>query len=620
MQADAAASLDVKAGDVLALPSGAPITVTATWRVSSAVRSAMARGRRRAVGRGPRQLARLDRDRSLAVEGHRGAGARPLDDPSRREPDPGRPAGRAAARPGCRGEGGAERRPRSQRAGRGSAAAGHRADSAEPSGRRRGVDRPADRRGPARAHHAVGTRRDARAVPIRRDRLSCGLAARARVASSPRASSRAWSPRVPAAACGAALALGIPALTGQAARGSRLRLGGGGRRGRRAGRRAGDHRRSLVPRSEAAIAPRSPAADPRWGPAQIDPRRGSAAAHAAARRRLGLAVLAVRVAPCSAGGRRGRDRSARGLGAGPGHRRDRAARRRRVPADRPRARGVGAPRARPGRAGAASVGAALAFRTRSDPGAGVRRRWLASRGLLLGHLERLVARHAAGAGRNVGAGHVVPAPAGVDLARRARSDRRVAGGARRRRVGPRHRLGDRHPRGPDRERDRSGGRSGRSGAARAPGDRARGPPADPRRGNRGRPRVRGHAGRIAAHEGIAHRRGCRGRRDQREPASRRRRSRGHPAAGCRAVDRSRLQSAAARSAGRHEDLTRRPCDRRLVGRDPARRVLGARGPCRRAGRGRTPDGPRRPAHRRHEAGRLPDAPVGAARRRSGCPW
>jgi len=36
MQADAAASLDVKAGDVLALPAGTPITITATWRVSSA--------------------------------------------------------------------------------------------------------------------------------------------------------------------------------------------------------------------------------------------------------------------------------------------------------------------------------------------------------------------------------------------------------------------------------------------------------------------------------------------------------------------------------------------------------------------------------------------------------
>jgi len=36
MQADAAASLDVKVGDVLALPSGAPITITAIWRVSSA--------------------------------------------------------------------------------------------------------------------------------------------------------------------------------------------------------------------------------------------------------------------------------------------------------------------------------------------------------------------------------------------------------------------------------------------------------------------------------------------------------------------------------------------------------------------------------------------------------
>lgn len=36
MQADAAASLGVKAGDVLALPSGAPITVTGMWRVSSA--------------------------------------------------------------------------------------------------------------------------------------------------------------------------------------------------------------------------------------------------------------------------------------------------------------------------------------------------------------------------------------------------------------------------------------------------------------------------------------------------------------------------------------------------------------------------------------------------------
>ncbi len=36
MQADAAASLGVKAGEVLALPSGAPITITATWRVSSA--------------------------------------------------------------------------------------------------------------------------------------------------------------------------------------------------------------------------------------------------------------------------------------------------------------------------------------------------------------------------------------------------------------------------------------------------------------------------------------------------------------------------------------------------------------------------------------------------------
>ena len=36
MQADAAASLDVKAGDVLALPDGAPITITGTWRVSSA--------------------------------------------------------------------------------------------------------------------------------------------------------------------------------------------------------------------------------------------------------------------------------------------------------------------------------------------------------------------------------------------------------------------------------------------------------------------------------------------------------------------------------------------------------------------------------------------------------
>jgi len=36
MQADAAASLGVKAGDRLALPSGAPVTVTATWRVSSA--------------------------------------------------------------------------------------------------------------------------------------------------------------------------------------------------------------------------------------------------------------------------------------------------------------------------------------------------------------------------------------------------------------------------------------------------------------------------------------------------------------------------------------------------------------------------------------------------------
>lgn len=36
MQADAAASLGVKAGDRLALPSGAPVTVTGTWRVSSA--------------------------------------------------------------------------------------------------------------------------------------------------------------------------------------------------------------------------------------------------------------------------------------------------------------------------------------------------------------------------------------------------------------------------------------------------------------------------------------------------------------------------------------------------------------------------------------------------------
>ncbi|MES1170658.1 MAG: hypothetical protein ABUL47_08225, partial [Leifsonia sp.] len=36
MQADAAASLGVQTGDVLALPSGVPITITATWRVSSA--------------------------------------------------------------------------------------------------------------------------------------------------------------------------------------------------------------------------------------------------------------------------------------------------------------------------------------------------------------------------------------------------------------------------------------------------------------------------------------------------------------------------------------------------------------------------------------------------------